>query len=175
MRAWSPTRIIVPRPSRCARTAPATISSGALSPPIASSAMRGNCGLPFKGDHVFTGPLSAVVILDVYAVEVLGELRCYLARIAFLLRPAVIEREQAAFRRAHFACRRLNRLRNGRRREHSPAEARGRCAALEREPAELRILAGEKHISDENPSGAGEQILADRRTLAGVREFEDDG
>src|SRR5580698_10451260 len=85
--------------SRAAKSAPATISSGARSQPIASTAIR---GLLIVRQPKFCVLHTAVVVFDVGTRKSRLQLGTEALRVLFLLNASVIERDQAAGGRSHF-------------------------------------------------------------------------
>src|SRR5579884_499717 len=90
----SPTSTIVPSRSRCASSAPATISPGAWSPPIASTAMTGVRSALLNPDPVLDARLTTEVVFHLGLREALAQRVGVALRVALLLRAAVVKGDE---------------------------------------------------------------------------------
>src|SRR5579875_3322360 len=147
-RGVSPTRTIFPSPSRCASSAPATISPGASSPPIASTAITGTRSAEalLNGDPVFDARLTAEVVLDLDARKALAQHGGQLLRVALARRVGndVVERVRA---------------------QQPLPDRRARRALLHGDAFHARVLSGEERGRAAHRAHGREQLVEGKRLV----------
>src|SRR5947209_12215969 len=170
-RLRSPTSTILPSPSRCARIAPATTAVGALSPPIASTAMTGGCfaeTLALNRDPVLDRRLPAVVILDVHVGEPFADHGCVLLRVALFLRAAVVQRHEPAVGGAERLQRGHDHVVQRGCGQQPLSDRRRRRALAHRDAADARVLAGEEHRRAAHLGERAVHLAVGERLLGGA-------
>src|SRR5581483_2213993 len=153
----SPTKMTRAFDSAAASSAPATISSGAWSPPMASMAIRGVARLFIERQPVFGVLHTAVVVFDArlrkrclkFLTEALG--------VPFLLSAPVIEGDQAAAGSAELLERAPGCLPGRFAGYHNVTEDRRRLAFGDRNAADSGVFAGKEHLRAADAFGGREQ------------------